>query len=180
MESDLSKIVSLLELLERFFPSIMRRGKGLLKVDSTIPRGMGFGSSAALCVAFVMAGLSVLSGRLRYPFRRNLWQLSNRAEKLFHGTPSGIDTGLSLLGGMQAFVKPGERVLLKVNAAFASPPALGATSHPDLVAAVVRLCLDAGAARVIVTDNPINDPASCFDSVAVPDWSGGQEPKDAP
>ena len=66
------------------------------------------------------------------------------------------------LGGMKAFVKPGERVLLKVNAAFASPPALGATSHPDLVAAVVRLCLDSGASRVIVTDNPINDPASCF------------------
>jgi uncharacterized protein (DUF362 family) len=43
------------------------------------------------------------------------------------------------LGGMKAFVKPGERVLLKVNAAFASPPSLGATSHPDLVAAVVRL-----------------------------------------
>ena len=39
---------------------------------------------------------------------------------------------------------------------------LGATSHPDLVAAVVRLCLDAGASRVTVTDNPINDPASCF------------------
>ena len=66
------------------------------------------------------------------------------------------------LGGMQAFIKPGERVLLKVNAAFASPPSLGATSHPDLVAAVVRLCFESGAARVIVTDNPINDPASCF------------------
>jgi uncharacterized protein (DUF362 family) len=66
------------------------------------------------------------------------------------------------LGGMKAFIKPGERVLLKVNAAFASPPSLGATSHPDLVAAVVHLCLDAGASRVIVTDNPINDPASCF------------------
>jgi uncharacterized protein (DUF362 family) len=66
------------------------------------------------------------------------------------------------LGGMKAFVKPGERVLLKVNAAFASPLALGATSHPDLVEAVAQLCQDAGAARVIVTDNPINDPASCF------------------
>ena len=66
------------------------------------------------------------------------------------------------LGGMKAFVKPGERVLLKVNAAFATPPTLGATSHPDLVAEVVRLCLGAGASRVTVTDNPINDPASCF------------------
>lgn len=73
-----------------------------------------------------------------------------------------VKQAFEALGGMKAFVKPGERVLLKVNAAFASPPALGATSHPDLVAAVVRLCLDAGASRVIVTDNPINDPASCF------------------
>ncbi|GAB6907389.1 Tat pathway signal sequence domain protein [Desulfosarcina cetonica] len=75
---------------------------------------------------------------------------------------AAVRQAFAALGGMQAFVKPGERVLLKVNAAFASPPALGATSHPDLVAAVVRLCKEAGAARVTVTDNPINDPATCF------------------
>jgi uncharacterized protein (DUF362 family) len=75
---------------------------------------------------------------------------------------STVRQAFKALGGMPAFVKPGERVLLKVNAAFASPPTLGATSHPDLVAAVVKLCLAAGAARVTVTDNPINDPASCF------------------
>lgn len=53
-------------------------------------------------------------------------------------------------------------MLLKVNAAFAAPPSLGATSHPDLVSAAVEACLLAGAARVTVTDNPINDPAACF------------------
>jgi uncharacterized protein (DUF362 family) len=63
---------------------------------------------------------------------------------------------------MEAFVRPGDRVLLKVNAAFASPAALSATTHPALVTAVVRACLAAGAASVTVTDNPINDPASCF------------------
>ncbi|MFO7714430.1 DUF362 domain-containing protein [Desulfosarcina sp.] len=73
-----------------------------------------------------------------------------------------VKQAFAALGGMNEFVKPGERVLLKVNAAFASPPTLGATSHPELVGAVVRLCLDAGASRVTVTDNPINDPASCF------------------
>ncbi|RJQ66651.1 MAG: DUF362 domain-containing protein [Desulfobacteraceae bacterium] len=64
---------------------------------------------------------------------------------------------------MARFVRPGERVLLKVNAAFAAPAMLGATTHPDLVRHVIRLCREAGAARVIVTDNPINDPASCFE-----------------
>ena len=57
---------------------------------------------------------------------------------------------------------PGDRVLLKVNAAFASPPILSATTHPDIVPELARLCLAAGAASVVVTDNPINDPASCF------------------
>lgn len=73
-----------------------------------------------------------------------------------------VQAAIKALGGMGLFVKPGERVLLKVNAAFASPPMISATSHPDLVAEVVRLCFQAGAARVVVTDNPINDPSSCF------------------
>lgn len=73
-----------------------------------------------------------------------------------------VQRALQALGGIEQFIKPGDRVVLKVNAAFASPPALAATTHPDLVAAVTRLCLAAGAASVVVTDNPINDPGSCF------------------
>ncbi len=73
-----------------------------------------------------------------------------------------VTKAFTAIGGMDKLIKPGEHVLVKVNAAFASPPTLGATSHPDLLSAVVRLCLGAGAARVTVTDNPINDPATCF------------------
>ncbi len=73
-----------------------------------------------------------------------------------------VTRGLEALGGLQAFIQAGDRVLLKVNAAFATPPALGATTHPELLAAVARLCFQAGAAQVLVTDNPINDPSTCF------------------
>jgi uncharacterized protein (DUF362 family) len=73
-----------------------------------------------------------------------------------------VNLGLKALGGIEAFVKKGERVLIKVNAAFATPPSLGATTNPELVSEVVRLCLKAGASAVLVTDNPINDPESCF------------------
>jgi uncharacterized protein (DUF362 family) len=69
---------------------------------------------------------------------------------------------LEALGGVGEYVRPGQRVLIKVNAAFASPPAVGATTHPELLQAVVRLCREAGAAEVVVTDNPIQDPASAF------------------
>ena len=73
-----------------------------------------------------------------------------------------LELALKSIGGLEAFIKKGDRVLLKVNAAFASAPVLSATTHPDMVSALTRLCLKAGAASVIVTDNPINDPASCF------------------
>ena len=73
-----------------------------------------------------------------------------------------LAAGFTALGGIEAFIKPGDRVLLKVNAAFASPPILSATSNPELVLALIRLCQKAKAAQVIVADNPIQDPASCF------------------
>lgn len=73
-----------------------------------------------------------------------------------------VGRALKAIGGMEAFIKGGDRVLLKVNAAFATPPILSATTNPELVAEVARLCFKAGALSVVVTDNPINDPASCF------------------
>uniref|UniRef100_A0A7C3V5J8 DUF362 domain-containing protein n=1 Tax=Desulfobacca acetoxidans TaxID=60893 RepID=A0A7C3V5J8_9BACT len=73
-----------------------------------------------------------------------------------------FEQGLKALGGMTSFIQEGDRVLIKVNAAFASPPSLGATTHPEVLAAVARACFNAGAAQVLVTDNPINDPDSCF------------------
>ncbi len=74
-----------------------------------------------------------------------------------------VTQGVKALGGMEAFIAKGDRVLLKVNAAFATPAALGATTHPETLAAVAELCTRAGAAQVLVTDNPINNPDSCFE-----------------
>jgi uncharacterized protein (DUF362 family) len=75
---------------------------------------------------------------------------------------NSINLALKALGGVEAFIKHGDRVLIKVNAAFASPPFLCATTNPELLAEVARLCLKAGASSVVVTDNPINNPESCF------------------
>ncbi len=79
-----------------------------------------------------------------------------------HDRVKGVYKAIELLGGIGRFVKQGETVVIKPNVAFASPPMLGATANPELVAEVVRLCCKAGAKQVIVTDNPINDPSSCF------------------
>ena len=73
-----------------------------------------------------------------------------------------VAKAIDLLGGIGRFVEKGQTVAIKPNVAFASPAMLCATANPELVAEVVKLCYIAGAKHVIVTDNPINDPASCF------------------
>jgi hypothetical protein len=84
---------------------------------------------------------------------------------IIRGTDRAVmfQQGIKALGGMESFIQKGDRVLVKVNAAFATPASLGATTHPDLLAAVAGLCFKAGAAQVLITDNPINNPDSCFE-----------------
>ncbi len=73
-----------------------------------------------------------------------------------------VSKAIELLGGIERFIKPGDVVIIKPNAGFATPALLGATTHPDVIGAIVKLCYAAKAKKVIITDNSINDPASCF------------------
>jgi uncharacterized protein (DUF362 family) len=83
---------------------------------------------------------------------------SRGIEQLVRAAIGGLDSGL----GMGRFVHRGDVVLIKPNVGFDRPPPLGATAHPEVVRAVIRLCREAGARRVLVTDNPIESPAVCF------------------
>jgi uncharacterized protein (DUF362 family) len=69
---------------------------------------------------------------------------------------------VELLGGMAAFVSAGQRVVVKPNIGWDRTPDQGANTHPDVVATVVRLCLEAGAGEVLVFDRPSNDPRLCY------------------
>jgi len=73
-----------------------------------------------------------------------------------------LQAALEGIGGIGRFVKSGERVTIKPNIGWDRTPAQAANTHPDLVAEMVRLCLGAGAAEVIVTDISCNDPRRCF------------------
>jgi uncharacterized protein (DUF362 family) len=72
-----------------------------------------------------------------------------------------VRAALQELGGIERFVKNGDRVLIKPNCAFDRPAHLGATSSPEVTGEVVRQCIAAGA-QVRVIDNPINNPEGCF------------------
>ena len=69
---------------------------------------------------------------------------------------------LSALGGMKNFVKAGAKVVVKPNIGWDRNPAQGADTHPQIVKALVKQALDAGASRVFVFDRPCNDSRRCY------------------
>jgi len=85
-------------------------------------------------------------------------ELKAREEQAF----AMVKAALDVMGGVSHFIQKGDVVVIKPNVAFDKNPDLAATTQPDTVAAVTRLCLGAGARKVIVADNPINNPESCF------------------
>jgi uncharacterized protein (DUF362 family) len=66
------------------------------------------------------------------------------------------------LGGIGRFVAKGERVLIKPNVGWDRQPEQAANTNPEVVAAVARLCREAGAGEVWVSDVSLNDPERCF------------------
>ena len=57
------------------------------------------------------------------------------------------------LGGMSAFVKPGQTVLLKSNLTVFYSAEEGCTTDPLVIGAVIRLAKEAGAKRVQVAES---------------------------
>ena len=80
---------------------------------------------------------------------------------------SAVKAAVAAVGGMGAFVKKGNRVAIKPNLSFASPVERAATTNPEVVRAVMNLCLDAGARQVIVVDHPLQDAAIIGDKAQI-------------
>lgn len=77
-----------------------------------------------------------------------------RAEKYEYGLlRQAVVALLEPLGGVGAFVSPGDRVLLKPNMLAGKAPELAVTTHPVLVQVVSDLVREAGAA-VLIGDSP--------------------------
>lgn len=66
-----------------------------------------------------------------------------------------VRKAIKALGGMDKFVRKGNKVLIKPNIAFARPPEGAANTNPEVVAELVRLCFEAGASEVIVLDHTL-------------------------
>jgi uncharacterized protein (DUF362 family) len=74
------------------------------------------------------------------------------------------EAALKAVGGIERFVKAGQTVVIKPNICVDYHTAeYAATTNPDVVAALVKLCLGAGAKRVRVMDMPFGGtPESAY------------------
>lgn len=79
------------------------------------------------------------------------------------GSPAEMTrAAVQALGGIERFVKPGQKVVIKANFSWANPPKLATSTNPEVVTALVQLCKQAGARRTVVLDHVIDGLEACL------------------
>jgi len=73
-----------------------------------------------------------------------------------------VIAALDALGGIKKFISRGDIVVIKPNIGWDRTPEQAGNTNPEVVAAVVKLCFEAGAKKVKVFDRPVNDPRRCY------------------
>ena len=73
-----------------------------------------------------------------------------------------VMAALDAMGGIRKFISRGDIVVIKPNIGWDRTPEQAANTNPEVVAAVVKLCFEAGAKKVKVFDRPVNDPRRCY------------------
>lgn len=73
-----------------------------------------------------------------------------------------FERGIAELGGMSAFVKKGQSVVVKPNIGWDSPPERAANTNPMVVGKIVEHCIKAGASKVVVFDNTCDEWTRCY------------------
>jgi uncharacterized protein (DUF362 family) len=108
------------------------------------------------------------TGSAQFPF--SAWAEPPKSELIVEGI--GRTEGYSIkelthktmeaAGGIQRFVSKGDVVVIKPNISFDRAPKYSATTHPEVLEAVIELCQAAGAKRVRIADNTLHEARRCF------------------
>ena len=73
-----------------------------------------------------------------------------------------VRKAVEMLGGMERFVKKGNTVVVKPNIGWDRAPEQAATTNPEVVAEIIRLCKKVGAKKVLVFDRTCNQAKRCY------------------
>ncbi|MGC9975134.1 MAG: DUF362 domain-containing protein [Syntrophales bacterium] len=80
-------------------------------------------------------------------------------------TKAAIDS----LGGIKRFIGKGDIVVVKPNIGWDRMPEYAATTNPEVVSTVVKLCYEVGAKQVKVFDRSVVDPRRCYKQSGIAD-----------
>lgn len=85
-----------------------------------------------------------------------------------NGEPGEMyDRAISAMGGISAYVKPGQTVVLKPNIGWDREPETGANTNPGLVKRVVESCYEADASKVYVFDHTVDRGDRCYQNSGI-------------
>ncbi len=145
------------------------KGKDVTKKRETISRRQFLVSGAA--VGAGLFGLSLLGrdGKPRALKQPKPNRLAKRLAVVHGENPREMTRrAIAELGGMDKLVSAGDVVVIKPNMAWDRPPELGANTNPDVVSALIEMCLEAGSAKVKVFDNtPSPNPRSSYEASGI-------------
>ncbi len=113
----------------------IERGDFVIRVSSSLPRGMGLGSSAALAVAVTRAFGAALDLALD---DETVNAVAFECEKLAHGTPSGIDNTIATFGKPVLFQRDGEPRTTSLAVADALPIVVACASRAGVTRDMVE------------------------------------------
>ena len=73
-----------------------------------------------------------------------------------------LERALQEIGGIGRFVKKGQSVVIKPNIGWDKKPEFAANTNPDLIAALIKQCFQAGANKVVVFDHTCDNWQRCY------------------
>ena len=119
-----------------------------------------------------LSGGVAIAGTIAWPFQTPLSAWGGPQKHGFLVEGKGQTTGYSVkdltgkvfeaAGGIEKFVSKGDVVVIKPNISWARAPRFAATTNPEVLEAVIELCLGAGAKKVRIADNTIHNARRCF------------------
>jgi uncharacterized protein (DUF362 family) len=112
-------------------------------------------------IGVTTVGLGLIGGDLL-----GLLDEAEAAERTLLAIASGgspetlVKKAIGALGGIKKFVKKGSFVVIKPNLAWSRTPDQAANTNPQVISAVIKLCRQAGAGRIVVLDHTCDSPGT--------------------
>jgi uncharacterized protein (DUF362 family) len=78
-----------------------------------------------------------------------------------------VRTAIDTIGGIRRFISKDDIVVIKPNIGWDRKPEQAANTNPEVVATLVKLCLEAGAKTVKVFDRTCHDQRRCYENSGI-------------